>query len=328
MYLNHVLELFLVLDAEKFGKVFDRVYNQTECVDDNRYVDQTLADKGILVTFHDKQYKKKVQLTVNPNVMLEGDTPDKDNASKLVRKLEKCVGDYLGHKHELDDFSLNGLVLMTDIDVGNRAKVSDYVKVLRRIGQIKGFSPPSENWIDDNISLCLEGNSNGISFLLYDLEGLLRERLKESDSKRKQLKTIAKKSDGIIRAEVRLTELKAIRVYSDETATSEQIVALSSKSEDIFLDTFQRVVPFGDFYKKDKAMEIIRVKVTDVRLRRRMLRLLELVPEKKSLLLAQKALNYRRVDEVMEAFGSIEVSPLTISKRHSIKRLSNLYKFM
>lgn len=111
MYLNHILELFLVLDAERFSRIFDRAYDQTECVDENRYINQTLADKGILVTYHDKQYKKKVQLTVNPNVILDGNAPDKDNATKLVLKLEKRVGDYFGHKYELDDFNLNGLVM-------------------------------------------------------------------------------------------------------------------------------------------------------------------------------------------------------------------------
>ena len=59
-----------------------------------------------------------------------------------------------------------------------------------------------------------------------------------------------------------------------------------------------------------------------------MLRLLDLMPEKKSLLLAQKALNYRRIDKVMKAFFDIEVAPVTISKRHDIKKLDNLYEYM
>jgi hypothetical protein len=59
-----------------------------------------------------------------------------------------------------------------------------------------------------------------------------------------------------------------------------------------------------------------------------MLRLVDLIPEKKSLLLAQKALNYRRIDKVMEEFFRIEVTPITISKRHDIKKLDNLYEFM
>ena len=89
-----------------------------------------------------------------------------------------------------------------------------------------------------------------------------------------------------------------------------------------------RIIPFGDFYKKSKAVEIITSKVTDRTLRRKMLRLLVLVPEKKSLLLAQKALNCRRIDEVMEEFFLIEVSPVTISKRHDFKKLESLYKYL
>jgi hypothetical protein len=123
-------------------------------------------------------------------------------------------------------------------------------------------------------------------------------------------------------------KVKAIHAFTDETAASKQIADLSENSEKIFLETFMRVVPFGDFYKKDKAVEIIREKVSDARLRRRCLRLLDLIPEKRSLLLAQRALNCRRVDDVMRAFADAEVSPVTVSKRHDVKKLNNLYKYM
>jgi len=46
-----------------------------------------------------------------------------------------------------------------------------------------------------------------------------------------------------------------------------------------------RIVPFGNFYKKDKAKEIIRARVQDSTVGRKMLWLVRLVPEKKSLLL-------------------------------------------
>jgi len=80
-----------------------------------------------------------------------------------------------------------------------------------------------------------------------------------------------------------------------------------------------RIVPFGNFYKKAKAEEIIRSKVKNATIGRKMLWLIGLVPKKKSLLLAQKALNYRRIDKVMKAFFDIELAPITISKRHDIK---------
>jgi len=75
-------------------------------------------------------------------------------------------------------------------------------------------------------------------------------------------------------------------------------------------------------------MEIIQREVKNMTLRRRMLRLVALVPEKKSLLLAQKALNYRKVDDVMGAFAKINVSPITISKRHDVKYLKSLYAYL
>ena len=45
-------------------------------------------------------------------------------------------------------------------------------------------------------------------------------------------------------------------------------------------------------------------------------------------MLMQKALDYRRIDEVMERFSDIEVSPVTISKRADVKHLQNLIKYM
>lgn len=59
-----------------------------------------------------------------------------------------------------------------------------------------------------------------------------------------------------------------------------------------------------------------------------MLRLLALIPEKKSLYLAQKAMNCRNVEKVMEGFAKINLSPVTISKRHDVKHLENLYLYL
>jgi hypothetical protein len=102
---------------------------------------------------------------------------------------------------------------------------------------------------------------------------------------------------------------------------------LSESIDDIFPETFTRAVPFGDFHKKGRAAEIIREKVSDARLRRRCLRLLDLVPEKRSLLLAQKALNCRNVDDVTDAFARAGVSPVTIPKSMKPEHLESLYSY-
>ena len=59
-----------------------------------------------------------------------------------------------------------------------------------------------------------------------------------------------------------------------------------------------------------------------------MFRLVSLIPEKKSLYLAQKTMEYRNMDKVMDAFAEIKLSPITISKRDSFRKLENMYLYI
>lgn len=327
MQINQIFELTLTLDNDKFHKVLDKVISREGYLEETKegYIDQSLAPKGIIVKYRDSQYKKKIKWIVNPRLVLDCDTPDPD---KLIRKLDKRIGEYFGYKYRMDDFDLSGMILSSDINVGNRESVSAYLKVLKRIGKVKGFSPSSYDCFDENDSFCLDGNSNGIEFMIYNLEKTLTEQLRETETDRKRLRLIIEESEGILRAEVRLTKPKAIKSYTDTISLTEQIKDLMKKSGDIFMDTFVHVVPFGAYYKKGKAEEIIRGEVEDIKLRRRMLRLLELIPEKKSLYLAQKAMNCRNIEKVMDGFTKINVSPVTISKRQDMKHLKCIYDYL
>ena len=205
MYLNYVFELSMVLDNEKFHKLLTRGCNRLEYLDDNKYVDRTLSSKGIVVTYQGEQYKKKVQITINPSVMRDG---GELTSSKLIHKLERCVHNYFGLKYNLNDFNLKRMILMVDIDVNSREKVSAYIKVLQRIGKVKGFSPLSYDCLDDDSGFCLEGNSNGIQFLIYDLKEMITGQCIKNETNHKKLKSIIENSEGILRAEVRLTQSK------------------------------------------------------------------------------------------------------------------------
>lgn len=163
---------------------------------------------------------------------------------------------------------------------------------------------------------------------MYDLEGYVSQRYRDVRSERKKLESMLRESEGILRAEVRLTKPKAIRDYTDDVEVCGQIVTLSEKCQDIFMDIFTRIIPYGNFYKKNKAVEIIRSKVDDSVLRRKMLRLVTLIPEKKTLYLAQKAMNCRNIEKVMNAFAKINLSPVTISKRQGVRRLVNIYEYL
>lgn len=326
MKLNQFFELSMVLDSDHFQKIFRMAYNGSGYIskDGEEHIDTSLSSKGITVFYRDSQYKKKVRLIVNTRLLLE----DASDTDKLLQKLDKRIRKYFNFKISVNDFTLSGMNLIADIDVGSRANVSDYLKVLQRVSKVKGFSPTSYDGIDENGSFCLSGNSNAIDFLFYDLEQAVVGHLLDNDEGHKKITSVSGHTQGILRAEVRLTKPKAVRVYTNAEDTVGQIVELIKDWQQIFLDTFARVVPFGDFYKKDAAVEIIWKEVKDAIMRRRMLRLLTLIPEKKSLHLAQKAMNCRDVEKVMDAFARINLSPVTISKRHDVKNLENLYSYL
>ena len=322
-----MFELSMVLDHERFHQVFKHIHNKNGYMEkrEDEYIDQSLEEKGITVIYRDSLYKKKIKLIVNTEQLLNGCEFDPD---KVTRKLNKRIGEYFGFKYKLDDFILSGMRLVMDINVGTHDAVMAYLKVLRRINRVKGFSPVSYECFEDVDSFCLDGNSNGIEFMIYDLEDLYRKHFNEGDIGRKRFKELIKKSEGILRIEVWLTKTKAVRAYAGEEDIFRQIINLCEKCQDIFLDIFVKIIPFGDFYKKGKAEEIIRQEIKDTRLRRRMLRLVKLIPEKKSLYLAYKAMNCRNMEKVVKAFAKINLSPVTISKRHDIKYLKNLYTYI
>ena len=322
MNLNQILELSTVLDNEHFQKVFARSYNGEDYIDEDNgeYIDHSLSSRGITVIYRDSQYKKKIRLIVNTYLLMD-DVADTD---KLVRKLDKRITEYFNYKYNLEDFILSGMNFIADIDADTPANVQSYLKVLKRIGKVKGFSPVSCECFDDNASFCLSGNSNSIDFLFYDLAAAVMRQYRNTDAGQKKIKSIK----GVIRSEVRLMKPKAIRTYTDAEDIAGQIGELVGNSQDIFMDTFTRIIPFGDFYKKGKADEIVRKEVSDSIMRRRMLRLLVLIPEKKSLRFAQKSMNFRNIEKIMDSFAKINLSPVTISKRQDVKYLENLYVYL
>lgn len=284
MYTNQVFELSIILDGRSFRKITDRVNSWAGNweYDGNEYLDRSLEPCGITVKYRDSRYKKKIQLLVNTAVLLDG---GKQNGDKLIRRLSRVIGDHFHAMLRLDDFTLTGAAFIIDMDVGDRGTVSAYLRVLQRIGKVKGFSPASNEGLDTGNSFCLSGNSNDIDFLLYDLQRTIKQNATDAHEWKPQIKYTA----GILRAEVRLKSQKAVRAYTGEASTTCQLMGLSEKAWNIFMETFVRIVPYGDCRKKRDAVEIVRQNVKDLRLQRRMLRLIDLIPKKKSLLLAQKA---------------------------------------
>lgn len=319
IYSPHTFEITLVPDTKEFNKLLSKAYKRAkkhkhrvyeDRKNDAVHIDEALKSNGITIKYQNDIYKKKIKFIVNPSRVLGGDDlklwkPKDSNIKNLLKALEYHIDDYFDSKYELDDFKLTRMDFTVNIDVESRENVSAYIKVLYNMGKVKGFSLKYDKYddtIDKDLSFDLEGNSNDIEFTVYD---------KEAESERKKAK-------GILRIEVKLKKPKAIRKYVDETDTSEQIKELSKNSRDIFWDTFTKIVPFGDYYKLKDAKKFVEDNISKKTTQKKMIQLLELIPKKKSLLLAQKELNDRNIDKIIKKFAEINVSPVTLSKRQKI----------
>ena len=106
----------------------------------------------------------------------------------------------------------------------------------------------------------------------------------------------------------------------------EQNAPASKNCKQIFLATFAAIVPYGDFYKLKEAERFISTSDLKAKKKDKMLKVLKLVPRKKSLYLAFKESKIRDRDEVLRWFVRLNVSSITISKREGLKHLKNLYE--
>lgn len=342
----HTFELTLNTNAKTFNDLLSRAYKMAK-QDKHRVghstrhtsydvrVDDALAAEGIMIEYHAHAYRKSIKLRVNPSEVLGGSDlklwkPSGRNIEELIERLNEHIADYFDSNYTLDDLILSRVEFTANLNVG-RENVPAYIRLMHKIGRVKGFTPKysaldyATGDIKKERSFDLEGKTKGIAFTIYD---------KETDLKEKGKKKKAGKAEGILRAEVRLKKRKAVQEALgqfgdlDALTTGGQIALVSKKCKQIFGKTFTGIVPYGDFYKLKDAEQIVSASNLKAKRREKMLRLLRLVPEKKSLYLAFKELDVRNKDDVLAWFAKLNVSPITISKREDMSHLKNIYKYL
>lgn len=312
MITNILFELSMTLTSNEFKNLLNMKSLDLSSLPnrDDDYLDFAANDKGMLVVYRDSTYKKKVSLIFDMGKALSSEEFSPD---RVCQKMQKRISKYFNSIYSLDEFKLKRAVMICDFDTGSHEFVCSYIKVLNRIRMVKGYSPAKSFETDERTSFSLEGNSNGVCFTVYSLESHMRRYNANS-----------KQFAGILRSEVHLTKQNVISEITSSSETVCRISEIVEQAEAIFHSVFYHIIPCGNFYKKSKACEIVRLTVKKEKLKRKMLRLIALIPEKKSLLLAQKALNCRDIDEVMREFKRINLSPVTISKRSDAKMLEAL----
>lgn len=342
----HTLELTLETNAKEFNYLLSSAYKKakmgkhrlgrsTKHTSNDVRVDDALASEGIMIEYHNCDFRKMIKLRVNPSEVLGGSDlklwkTNNCNIEMLIDKLNILVGDYFDSSYTLDDLILSRVEFTANLDVG-KENVQAYINTMHKIGRVKGFSAKYSKFdyatgeIKKEHSFDLEGNTNGIEFTVYD---------KEADLRKKGKKDKAKRAEGILRIEVRLKKRKAVckalQMYDnpEELSTEEQIALSAKKSQEIFLKYLMDIVPYGDFYRLKDAEQLIISSDLKKRRKDKMLHLLRLIPEKKSIYLAFKELDVRNKNEVLIWFADMNLSPITISKREDFRFLKNIYSYL
>ena len=274
---------------------------------EGEYVDNSKKHKGMIVAYHAEQYKKRISILFDLSILL----PHSSTLESLPRKIRKRLRKYFRDQLAQLKFSLSSAFIAVNLNLGNRGTVEDYLTVLRRIGRVKGYTLKSDCAIGGTPSfLHWIGNSNSTALRLCSLE--------DGNGT----------AQGILRAEVQLLKNKAVCKYIKATEPEEQMIELADNAERIFLRVFATIVPYGVFLKQPDAVRLIQTTVLNARLRQKMWRLISLIPDKKSLLGGQKAVGCRDIRGLMDAFVDIDLSPVTIAKRHQCSQLPNLYDFL
>jgi len=178
--------------------------------------------------------------------------------------------------------------------------------------------------IEKKHAFVLLGNSNGIAFMAYSKKA----KLNHFDSEPVWDELRLRQQKDVLRFDVVLTTQRAIRSYTNSYHTVDRINDLASDRDRVFGETFIHIIPCGEFHKLPAAIKIVEKEVANNNLRRKMIQLIQLIPKKKSALLAAKELNARNIEAIIKEFIKIDLSPVSLSKRMDVNHLDNLYELI
>ena len=326
---------YLLSSAYKKAKKHHRLGNSTKYKSGNVKVDEALGSKGITIEYHNYEYRKMIKVIANPSKVLGGNDlklwkPTSRNIDEFLDLLNEYLEDYFDSEYELNDFLLTRIDFTSNFKVG-KTLVPEYISTMHKLGKVTKFKPKFDKTYYSShpevkeTSFDLIGKTNHIEFTIYD---------KESDFKNHEKPELAKKAKGILRSEVRLSKRPAIKEslseYTSYTnlTTEEEFTLLALNSYKIFLKWFIYIIPYGHFHTLKNAEKIVSNSNFSNPKKKKMLRLLRLISEKKSLYLAVKELNTRNISEVIKCFEKLDLSPITISKHKKISSLPNLYDYI
>lgn len=216
--------------------------------------------------------------------------------------------------------------LCVNVDVGSPENVTQYIKQLYKTNMRKSYKIRGlrNTAINKTVGFTTEYEQDGTELAVYNKKHQLEDALGIPADEYK----------NILRIEFRLKKQSTINKYVDDTLSNTgKILSLIENSKDIIKTVLPKLLPGGDYYKLDKAIDIVYELEKDTRLRRTMEQFLRLTAEKHGLKSARAAMKSvgitdRYITRLLKSFEEIEVNPVALKKNSKQKFLPSLYRYL
>lgn len=127
----------------------------------------------------------------------------------------------------------------------------------------------------------------------------------------------------------------AVDKYINESGIRNKILCSAAKSEHILVDFMEKFCMNADYYKFGEAKNAVYESDESDKMKRRMVRMLELTAKLHSVYLAKKAmltedkkLSHKYFNKIMKKFTEIGVNVVTLKKNGALEYLPSLFRYL
>lgn len=287
------------------------------------------GSQGISTTIMENPCRPYIAFQISLNTLLHGEYVKLityDEAEQAMRLAERMITDWMGEDYSCDKLTLCRVDLCVNVDVGSPENVTQYIKQLYKINMRKSYKIRGlrNTAINKTVGFTTEYEQDGTELAVYNKKHQLEDALGIPADEYK----------NILRIEFRLKKQSTINKYVDDTLSNTgKILSLIENGKDIIKTVLPKLLPGGDYYKLDKAIDIVYELEKDTRLRRTMEQFLRLTAEKHGLKSARAAMKSvgitdRYITRLLKSFEEIEVNPVALKKNSKQKFLPSLYRYL
>lgn len=334
-YSLHTVELRKYVDHNTYNCLVSRFYRDAKDTnrvrkEGSRIFSHRFEGQGIEVFLNEEKYRWYIAVKLSLNSILGG-----KNSIELVRhedippayyEADRKLTDWLGEEYSLRLFELWRVDFCVNLYVDSPENVAAYIGLMYKTQKKKSFKVCGlgNKKIDKSRSYTARRDSD-TEIAIYDKQKAL---IDWGDDE-------AEQAVGILRIELRLLNRSTVDLYAPVGNNVDRIVHCARISRNVITDFMEGFCMNADYYKLDKAEQLIDEMVASRKMRERMKLMIKRTAElhgiknaKKSLTGNNKVMSHIYYNKMMEEFVSIGVNVVTLAKNGGIGYMPSLFRYI